>query len=1056
MNLEQTRENIVDYLKKELIGPKFGDEERLPEAPFKRYTMGILFPQETIGTTITAEDEEEDQTDLSGGCGANEQLQNQSDEPVELANQFLPSSMGISFFLKNDSRLKVEVYAARYSKVKDHEAANKQKTCFVRKSLEYKFDVDISDGGGADRLIQYNREIFDRHARINIVWRILKEGWLVTVSLINNRTKKSAQPEPEDCLHQVKIICRPVADGFISPYPSSKLLHTDLEDQILELIYHRKRSFGVGHGCSINWVLSNKNDQASEIQSELLPRSELHAIKFELDNDYTEVRSLLFLAGGEGYPDKLVDELHKFESGYREWITNQRKLNLERQVNLTPAKEEILQRMENAAERIAQGIRLIETNVIIRRAFCLANRAMLLQYIHSLECYAGKRHAIGRSYTEPDLSEHGERTWRPFQLAYLLLTLSSVAFPENPDRNLVDLIWFPTGGGKTEAYLAVTAFLVIYRRMTQGDLGYGTAVIMRYTLRLLTTQQFQRAATLFCSLEMIRRRYSQELGDEEFSIGLWVGGDTTPNDYQKAVSQFDELLKHDNPKNPFQLDRCPWCGTEIIPEKKSGVQSDYGVHSTTEVFFLFCPEKSCPFHSRLPVGVVDEQLYNSPPTLLLATVDKFARMAWVGQVRSFFGSGCRRPPELIIQDELHLISGPLGTLVGIYETAIDALCSWKGVPPKILASTATIRRADDQCKGLFARQVQLFPPTGLLEGDSYFARSDNSVPGRLYIGVMGQGHTSSTSMIRVTAALLQAPIDLGLSGDDLDAYWSLIAYHNSMRELGKSLAFIRDDIPARIRVICLDQAKQRELKDENCDELTSNIHANRLSRMLDNLSHRYNEEGCPAFLACTNMFSVGVDVQRLGLMLMNGQPKSTSEYIQATSRVGRGVPGLIVTLLSPTKPRDRSHYERFIAYHQSIYREVEPTSVTPFAPPARERALHAILVALVRHGLGLNGNEQAGRFNDGIPGLDKIVDFIKARILIVDERELTPSIDELTDLIRSWSGTAEEYSSLAYESKHKSKKALLRPAGSNFMEGWDTLNSLRNVDKSCVINVIRG
>jgi len=634
------------------------------------------------------------------------------------------------------------------------------------------------------------------------------------------------------------------------------------------------------------------------------------------------------------------------------------------------------------------------------------------------------------------------------------MTLPSVAFPEDPDREIVDLIWFPTGGGKTEAYLGVTAFQIFYRRLMHGDRAGGTTAIMRYTLRLLTTQQFQRASTLLCACELIRRGIP-ELGHEKISIGLWVGGETTPNEFQKASDRYIELLAEERPSSPFQVDRCPWCGTEIVPRKKSTDPDLYGINATPTSFSLFCPEQTCPFHEELPVGVVDEQLYRQPPTLLLATVDKFARMTWLEKVSEFFGAGGkRRPPELIIQDELHLISGPLGTIVGLYETAIDALASWGGIRPKVLASTATIRRADDQCNGLFARPVELFPPSGLDAHNSYFSRTDNSKPGRLYLGFMGQGHTGSTAMIRVSAALLQSPKELQLTGDSLDAYFTLVAYHNSLRELGKTLTFARDDIPARIKVIARDLDNLRDILGDRTEELTSNIGGYKLSDMLNRLNLRCDQQDSISFLACSNMFSVGVDIQRLGLMLVNGQPKSTSEYIQSTSRVGRGVPGLVVCLLSPSKPRDRSHYERFIAYHSAIYRYVEPTSVTPFAPPSRERALHAVLVSLARHALNISANDGASSFREDLPGLSRAIDFIRRRVEQIDPDEAESTRLQIDDLVREWLSRIENSYSLVYDSGQTARETLLISHGQEKKDGWKTLNSMRNVDRSSIIKII--
>ncbi len=1061
-----TRSAMVDYLRRELLGPRDGEREELREEPQRRYTVGTLYPRDASAEPVTRE-EEEDTAGAAGDAGRGGLRENQADDPVVLANQYLPSSMGLSFYLRGDDPgVAVSVSAARYLEVDRESGTDSGSGSGNRRGRRdrrwQRTPIAASEEGSVLELVpgsagnRTDREILDGTARLNAVWRPGRDGWLVTVTIINSSESHSGTlPAAEDCLYQVELRCRPAGKGHIAAYPRSRTLTNDQEEHLLDLLYRHQVAYGVGHGCSVAWD-EPANGETAEIRTDLLPSCEVPAMTYELPG-YDRALDLYFLARGDtGTRDELVPELDRFVAGYGDWIQGLAAHNRDIPSDLSGARDTLLGRLRQALDRMNAGVRLLERDATVRRAFCLANRAMLMQMAHSTPEYAGGKHAVGEyPYREPQMPPPEPKTWRPFQLAFQLLTIASVAFPEDPYREVVDLIWFPTGGGKTEAYLAVTAFLIFYRRMVHGNAAAGTAVLMRYTLRLLTTQQFQRAATLICACEQLRKEAPEELGEDEISIGLWVGKDTTPNSYQEACKKYTELREQDEPRSPFQIDRCPWCGTELVPGSMQEDGTLYGVHSTPSAFWLFCPDSSCPLHERMPVGVVDDQLYEQPPTLLLATVDKFARMPWEKRVAEFFGGDGRRPPELIIQDELHLISGPLGTIVGVYETAIDALASWDGVPPKILASTATIRRADEQCLGLYARSVELFPPSGLEASDSYFARYDRSRPGRLYVGVLAPGHTGSTSMIRTSAALLQGPIDLKLEGEALDAYWTLVAYHNSLRELGKSRTFGSDDIPARIKVIAGDQDRLRDLSEDNAQELTSNIGAAQLGGMLERMNRRVWEDGELSLLLCTNMLSVGVDVQRLGMMLVNGQPKSTSEYIQATSRVGRGkVPGLIVSVYSPSKPRDRSHYERFVAYHSALYRQVEPTSVTPFARPARDRALHAVLVSLVRHRAGLPEQSDAGSFTSNLLALDRITRLLKERVEAVDPREVDSAIAQIGRLIEEWDERAEELERLEYSSPARAKEVLLRNTGDDHTDGWETLQSMRNVDRSCLIRIL--
>jgi hypothetical protein len=604
----------------------------------------------------------------------------------------------------------------------------------------------------------------------------------------------------------------------------------------------------------------------------------------------------------------------------------------------------------------------------------------------------------------------------------------------------------------------VAAFELFLRRLRDGERGYGTAVIKRYTMRLLTSQQFQRASTMICACEMLRREDSETLGSEAFRAGLWVGGDFTANRFTDAHRQLDELIEQDQPESPFQLQRCPWCGSGIVPARRTEDRDAYGIVATDTEFKFFCTRSGCPFENYIPVSVVDDDLFLNPPSLLLATIDKFARLAWDDRARAFFGDVDRRPPSLVIQDELHLISGPLGTIAGVYEAALDVLLSRDGERPKIIAATATIRRSRDQARALYGRNVELFPPAGLDARDSYFARLDDSQPGRLYVGVMGQGHTPVTSLVRTAAALAQAPTEVSsISAEAQDGYSTVVLYHNSKRELGKTMTLAQDDIPARIEIIARDQSRMREIK--SVEELSANIQGFRVPEVLDRLGASFGSGRHIDILPCTNMISVGVDVKRLALMIIAGQPKTTAEYIQATSRVGRDrVPGLVVTVYSPTKPRDRSHYEDFRAYHESMYYRVEPTSVTPFALPARERTLHAALVILARHTGLLPSNADAMYFRAADPYVQQLISQLTSRMILADPDEGYSTVADLKRVVEEWDSRAHSARAggapLHYHAKAGQQFAtLLKAYGDPRPDGWKTLNSMRHVDQACSVKI---
>lgn len=1035
------RQQIVSYLQSELTGPRWGDNEELGEAPFRYYTTGILYPQKARPVEISPDAEKEETETASVGSTDDDREY----DPVTLANDYLPASLGLSFFLRTEDvpvpEISISISTARYLPT-----ATGSGTTFKRTPMN------------ADPLIlpleqvSLKNAVWNGIADVYVVRRKRENGWLVTVCVVNTLPAgENGSVRAENCLHQTSLIVTPGRGTRFVPYPTAGMRTSELEEEILMMLYHKEPAYATGHGCAAGWTRV-KQEAVAAVYTEYMPMHGVKGLDFSLPG-FDDLMQLDFL-GADNNGDLLIGRLTDFTIAYREWIAALPRNEVPD--NLLSARDAVISRLEKAAQRMEDGVYALQTDEQVLKAFRWANRAMADQMRHATEPYAkGKKAAGAFTYVPP---VGGYPKWRPFQLAFLLLVLTSVAYDDDDDRTTVDLIWFPTGGGKTEAYLAVTAFLLILRRLRHPEKGTGTAVIMRYTLRLLTAQQFQRAATLICALELLRRTNEAELGNSPFSIGLWVGEKASPNKNSDAAEMLRQVKSDPQARHTLQPDQCPWCGTALLPAVRSENDQDYGFRATATGFKLHCPTQTCPFAKELPVNIVDDALYANPPSVLLATVDKFAQLPRTENPRAFFGEGKRLPPQLIIQDELHLISGPLGTMVGLYETAIDLLCQRDGIRPKIIASTATIRRADEQCAALYAREPALFPPAGLSADDSYFARTDPTGADRLYIGVTAPGHSGPTAVIRTMAVLLQAPVDLRLTGKELDAYWTMVAYHNSLRELGKTLNFARDDIPARLKVIA--RTSPRDLRNEYIEELNSSAGGAKLVGVLNRLTQGYNGSDPVALLACSNMLSVGVDVSRLALLVMHGQPKSTSEYIQATSRVGRStVPGLVITVYSAFKPRDRSHYEQFHHYHATLYRHVEPTAVTPFSPPARTRALHAVLVTFVRYMTELRANTAAREFDAAIDELQILADAVRERVRVADPDEEPETLAELQSLIKEWdtlAATARLNSqTLVYKQGYGIRTpALLKEFKESDRSGWETLNSLRNVDEESVLKVI--
>ncbi|MFQ3661341.1 MAG: DISARM system helicase DrmA [Chloroflexaceae bacterium] len=1082
----ELRDRLIAELRRDLVGPHAPDEE-ISDRPTVQYLTGILYPPGKA-----AEDSEEDEHLGVGGDEAGDE----SESHIIFSQTIYPSAIGLSFAVDGSvSELEVHVAYGIYQRSASASGVNWKRQQITR-------SVIIT-------LISSGSEILEHGATLEWSVRPFRDTITVTISLVNRNTCPPGHRADDDlCLFQPSI--RVTTEAGRHPFlhrvpPGSVPGDADLESY--QLLYRDSYEFAVGHSCAVSWG-DVVNGRCGWLQTCIIPDYQLQMTTPNA-MDGLEMAKL----AGASTPADVVSRLQPLLDAYETWIEEQNAQIAGLEAPLQPIARRHMDQCRQALDRMRAGLRLLQSDGQTFEAFRFANHAMLLQ--RSYGAWAEEYRRTGKRSPAPTM----EGAWRPFQIAFILLNLVGIARPESSDREIVDLLWFPTGGGKTEAYLGLTAFTIGLRRL-RGDIdgkrgGGGVTVIMRYTLRLLTTQQFQRAATLICACEYLRRRDEATWGTEPISIGLWVGAGATPNSIKGNDGAEEALNKLRSGKqvlegNPMQLPSCPWCGEEL------GVKS-YFIDPERERMVISCPREKCEFHSpkhkpdrSIPTLLIDDDIYHFCPTLLLATADKFARLPWKPQTMALFGRVDRHcpkhgyltpddrshpaihrpgkgqppipvhdcppflPPELVIQDELHLISGPLGTLTGLYETAIDVLCtrpgeSGKSVRPKVIASTATIRRAHDQVRGLFARNVQLFPPSGLSAQDSFFARAQplDQQPGRSYVGVFAPGRSVKTALVRVYAILLQVGGELltGYGPELADAYFTLVGYFNSLRELGGALRLVEDDIVQRMKLLASQRKKDlREISAEDC-ELTSRIPSTRIPAILKRLELNGGTKGALDVLLATNMISVGVDVPRLGLMVVNGQPKASAEYIQATSRVGRRLdaPGLVITVYNWSRPRDISHYERFLPYHGALYRHVEATSVTPFAPRARDRALHAVLIALARLlREGWASNDAASRFDPAHPVAKGIVQQIQQRVDAVDPAS-RPEVDEQVNALIDWwlQMSGRHKADLRYQPNPFQKSAttpvLIHPAEEDRPGGSrPTLNSLREVEGQSQLFVLGG
>ncbi len=1037
------RDSLTEAVIRDLIGPTRGQtpteaESLLSEPPVQRYITGVLFPVSAAAIDPVHDIDVPD----DDGDGA-------PDPPVALANVRSPSSMAITFAVDTAlaSSVDVEVGAAAYVPEGD---GNRRDQAWRRAAI-----------GPVSMPVDVTTPVSDRRQSVagglEVFWRVRPSDNFghvtVTVGLINSlEVPADVGLRDEFCFFQPWVH---VSSGVDSPaFVDRSGRGSSVEDadvRAYRLLYRHIGNFAVGHGCSVDWnQVDGSPPAASEIWSTFTPVHDL-----PLSDSNPRIASGWFgmhrLAAADR--DDAIEGLRGFVAGYEDWIEAAGDQVAELTGDLAATAEEHLDACRVAASRIRAGIDYLEDDDLAWAAFQLMNQAMQHQRSRSMWV----------ANPELELDEDSDaHLWRPFQLGFILLSLGGLVEPEADERSIVDLLWFPTGGGKTEAYLGLIAFTIFLRRLRgyrDGSPAGGMTVVMRYTLRLLTLQQFERATALICACERLRRS-RVDLGDEEISICLWVGRDATPNTLAEAKKALSKLAAGSELPggNPVQLHRCPWCGNKLT-------HANYWIAERDPRLVIACGNSECDFERGIPAYVVDDDVYRRRPSLMISTVDKFASLPWRESVESLFNHDhAEPPPELIVQDELHLISGPLGTLVGLYETAIEMLChDRRGVGPKVIASTATIRGSGEQVRGLYAADRAQFPPPGIDGRDSYFAVEvpPDRKADRRYVGLMAPATSHTSLLVRTYAGLLEYTGELVGESAVRDPYWTLVGYFNSLRVLGGALLQVRDDVPDRMQVLAsrLGPGRDARIQDPQLIELTSREPSASIPGHLARMALEMDDPDCLDVILATNMISVGVDIDRLGLMAVMGQPQSTSEYIQSTSRVGRRHPGLIAVLFNSARSRDRSHYESFKAFHSALYRQVDATSVTPFSARARDRALHAVLIGMLRIAVPkYRSNSSAADVSTLREDAAPLIELIVQRVAVVMSDEVDATRTHLQGIVEDWIRLAEDEPGLVFNNPKQLSLSLLGAAGeaerSGVFDGFPTLWSLRDVDTTSNLYLI--
>lgn len=1011
------RKNLVEALRYDLVGPML-DDELLDQRPTRWYLTGFLVPK---GAGPDDRSDPLADEDLSSGGSSGEDDDDGAEDPGAATPGWFPSSCGLSVLVPPDTAgVTVRARWGEYQRLYPAASLEKWKEYQPERLAQIqrvRGEPDSSEEGQAEAAPSGEAPkprapdpLWQRKPRVaeTVVpcrtgaYKLPGSGGInlhvlarpaaapglppgtiaLAVFVVNER-----EPEEQVGIRDQRVIFQVEMEieaegGFIARTDWTGADANDPDIARTDLQYRDLGEWAVGHGVSVAAEQPEVGMPVTRVRTSWLPTTVVRRMEAVEVPAVTLAMEALAATTTATDLAALVDPMLV---AYSSWIASKSTALGGLSFGRAQTAQGLLTRAAGVRDRIRAGLAYLAADADAFEAFRLTNHVMA-------------EAAVRGNPARYDATRRP--SWRLFQLAFVLLNVESVANDQHPDREAVELLFFPTGGGKTEAYLGVAAFVMILRRLRgreRPDGGAGVAVLLRYTLRLLTLDQLGRAATLICALEVLRRKREKQLGTHRFSIGLWVGRSGTANRMKDAEKQLS--IYKANPRDPRRssgvpLASCPWCRTAFAPNC-FGIDKRDGDPWALRVR---CANLDCDFHADasrgigIPVAVVDEQVYRELPAFLLATVDKFAVLPWRGSAGALFGKvakadgsdffavgdrapasarslpGDLLPPELIIQDELHLITGPLGTMVGLYETAIDHLSRRpNGAAPKIIASTATARRAGHQIRALYGRKiVEMFPPPGLDASDTFFSRTDMAPEAtRQYVGVAAPGRSLKAIAVRVYSTLLSAAYkdwhrNPGGASNPADTYATLVTYFNTLRDLGGAQRLVQEEVAPRCGRLDMRHAFQETAspwcRSRNLNfevlELTSRQSTDDIRKATVKLRAAYQspDGGKNDVLLASSMISVGVDIPRLGLMVMNGQPRTVAEYIQATSRVGRETPGLVVTVHNLRRPRDRSHYERFASFHEGFYRMVEAASVTPFSSRAVDRGLAGVVVTLARHG----------------------------------------------------------------------------------------------------------
>lgn len=573
-------------------------------------------------------------------------------------------------------------------------------------------------------------------------------------------------------------------------------------------------------------------------------------------------------------------------------------------------------------------------------------------------------------------------SWRPFQMGFLLTALPSLVRDDDERRRIVDTLWFATGGGKTETYLAAIVFSCFIDRL-RGK-RRGITAWSRFPLRMLSLQQTQRFADALAGAELARQR--ADIGGDPFALGFFVGGPPagTPNRIRDDASGNETDTRTLVPESHQVLLHCPFCFSDELT-----------MHWDRRSWRLEhrCTATDCPWTlaDGLPFHIVDDEIYRFLPSVVVGTLDKAASIAIQAAQRGLYASpigrcsrdghgftyaprskspnGCQVPgcketptalgqeiplfaPTLRVQDELHLLRDSLGAVDSHYETLLDHLQRrTKSPSAKVIASSATLSGYEHQVDVLYDREGNVFPLPGPAPGASFWTK-DSAALARRYVGLAPRGQTLEFANDRLSESLQRAVRRLATepqvicaeAGIDPSRADSLLDWYGTHVVYGTKLA----DVDAAARSFETGQVSVSPL---NVERLTGDTELEKVREVLARLG-----DPEPAFddrihvICASSMMSHGVDVDRFNVITLLGIPLATAEFIQTSARIGRRHPGLVFVLHRMGVERDSSVFRSFAPYVEQGDRFIEPIAITRRSRRVLEHTFPGMFSARV-HGI---------------------------------------------------------------------------------------------------------